>query len=94
VQGDDRGWQIWRDAPLVERGLLRLHFVRRDGRSVNKSASPMAQMQQRPPRHHRSSHREKFKGVYGRASGRDTSHGAHGQDRTADLPLTKGVLYH
>jgi hypothetical protein len=20
--------------------------------------------------------------------------GAHGQDRTADLPLTKGVLYH
>jgi hypothetical protein len=22
------------------------------------------------------------------------SDGAHGQDRTADLPLTKGVLYH
>lgn len=29
--------QVWRDALLVERGLLRLYFVRRDGREFNKN---------------------------------------------------------
>jgi CRP-like cAMP-binding protein len=29
--------QIWRDALLVERGLLRLYFVRHDGREFNKN---------------------------------------------------------
>jgi hypothetical protein len=29
-----------------------------------------------------------------RGRGRKGECGAHGQDRTADLPLTKGVLYH
>ena len=29
--------QVWRDALLVEQGLLRLYFVRRDGREFNKN---------------------------------------------------------
>lgn len=29
--------QVWRDAVLVERGLLRLYFVRHDGREFNKN---------------------------------------------------------
>lgn len=29
--------QVWRDALLVERGLLRLYFVRHDGREFNKN---------------------------------------------------------
>jgi len=32
--------QVWRDALVVEQGLLRLYFVRRDGREFNKNFFP------------------------------------------------------